>query len=268
MKWDNDPIWHNEFVNFNKLIYTPLDLPEPPTIDIEKFNVWSTESRKLDLERENKLMAAKSGGRYIPASSTGKKILNYPWEPAHALDPSREDWNFEFDKWFPELVDYINLFPFRKLKSINFIKQKPGVEAFLHTDPDDWLGFRFYLQNNIKRDCLYFRKLKNNYATGKRYSTYEYDKTGTKYRNWEELCEETRLYVDQKNKEKYAWALTSAWAAHGIDPILENEERITCIILAVQDPNNPTAGYKTKETLDLLERSKQKFDKEQIWYDR
>lgn len=267
-KWNDDPHWHEEFKQHHQLIYTPLDLPNPPTIDYEKFMYWCAKSNKLDLQREQHAMPAKSGGTYIPASATGKKLLDYPWHPAHALDPSSELWLQNFDKEFPDLVEYINLFPLRKLKSINFIRQRPGVEAFLHTDPDDWLGFRFYIKNNCQRDCLYFKKLKPEYANGKRYSTYEYSRDQTSYRDWNSICEDKKIYANQKDQAEHAWALTSSWAAHGIDALKDDEERITCIILGVQNFQEPGGGYKINDTLDLLARSENRFADRQIRYDR
>jgi len=267
--WNANPTWHPEFSEYHKLIYTPLDLPEPPTVDWDKFTAWTEKCRELDEEKERQTLMASGGGRYVPASKTGKDIKDfkeYPWYPAHAIDPSTELWNAGFDKEFPELVDYIQLFPFKKFKSINFIKQKPGVDAFLHTDPDDWLGFRFYIKNTVKRNVLYFRNIKEEYATGNRYQTYEYKENGTTYRDWDKYCHPEKIYADQSMGGNHAWALTSAWAAHGIDPIYPEEERITCLMLGSQSFTDTTAGYKTNETLDLLNRSTVKYKERQLWY--
>ena len=269
--WNANPSWHNQFKDFHKLIYTPLDMPPPPEIDWGKFVAWTEKCRQLDEDREKKNLTAAGGGQYTPASKTGKAVKDfkeYPWYPAHAIDPSTEVWNAGFDKEFPELVDYISLFPFVKFKSINFIKQKTDLDVFLHTDPDDWLGFRFYIKNTVNRNALYFKKIKPEYANGNRYQTYEYKHGGTEYRDWSKYCEADKIYAEQHDLGNHAWALTSAWAAHGIDPINPNEERITCLMLGSQNINNPTLGFKTKETLDLLTRSTEKFSNRQIWYDR
>jgi hypothetical protein len=267
--WNANPTWHSEFSEYHKLIYTPLDLPEPPTIDWDKFIAWTEKCRELDEEREKKNLKAAGGGVYNPASKTGKAVKDfaeYPWYPAHAIDPSTEEWNAGFDKEFPELVNYIQLFPFKKFKSINFIKQKSGVPAFLHTDPDDWLGFRFYIKNTVKRNILYFRKIKEEYANGNRYQTYEYKESMTTYRDWDKYCQVEKIYPEQSEGSNHAWALTSAWAAHGIDPITQDEDRITCLMLGSQKFNDGTYGYKTNETLDLLKRSSDKYKDRQIWY--
>lgn len=266
--WNQNPTWHDQFKDFHKLIYTPLDLPPPPDIDWNKFITWSDRSRNLDEQREIKNLTAVDGGKYIPASRTGKSIHNYPWEPSHAIDPSTNHWNADFDQEFPELVEYIKLFPYIKLKSVNFIRQKPGIDAFLHTDPDDWIGFRFYLKNNVKKNSLYFRKIKPEYANGARYQTYEYREGNTKYRNWDQYCEFDKIYAEQHDLGQHAWALTCAWAAHGIDPIQNDEERITCLMLGSQDDLGPTKGFDTDATLDLLKRSADKYHNRQIWYDR
>jgi hypothetical protein len=266
--WHQDPTWHDQFTDFHKLIYTPLDLPPPPEIDWDHFIDWSNRSKVLDTQREKNNLTAVDGGRYVPASKTGKLMHNYPWEPSHAIDPSTNTWNAGFDNEFPELVEYIKLFPYIKLKSVNFIRQKPGINAFLHTDPDDWIGFRFYLKNNVKKNRLYFRKIKPEYANGNRYQTYEYQSGSVKYRNWDQYCQPERIYANQHDLGTHAWALTCAWAAHGIDPIDEGEERITCLMLGSQENLSKTKGFNTDATLDLLNRSMIKFKDRQIWYDR
>lgn len=136
----------------------------------------------------------------------------------------------------------------------------------MHTDPDDWLGFRFYIKNTVKRNILYFRKLKEEYANGSRYRTYEYKEKSTAYRDWNQYCQQNKIYPEQSDAGNHAWALTSAWAAHGVDPILDGEERITCLMLGSQTFDNATYGYKTNETLDLLNRSSVKYKNKQIWY--
>jgi hypothetical protein len=172
------------------LIYVPLDLPEPPRVDIDLFTDWV-------VSKAPRLIGN------INSPATGEKIMHfeekgmkgwgfYPWIQVSAFHHGYSDkWIAEFDKLFPDIVDYVHLFPYNMLSGVTILLQKSSIAAPLHTDSDDWLGMRFYLHNEVKEDVLYFhpRKTREN----NRISTYIIEGDNVDPQRWEK-------YLDLDNK--------------------------------------------------------------------
>lgn len=272
------PTWAPEFKNFHNIIYTPIDLPEPPEINWTVFNEWATRTHQEHMALADQRVTLPDGRSRRTLYSIWKDAVGeYPWLTSHAIkehtSENENPWVNNFDKLFPELIEYLQLFPFFKLQSVNFLRQIPHVPVSLHTDPDNWLGFRFYILNTVNKDALYFRKVKKEYFNGRRLPTYRLDENLEPIKSditLNDICEPERAYPDQKNSGRYPWALTSSLAAHGVDSFDADQERITCVVTGktVYDQPGVIAGYKIKETLDLLERSTEKFKDKQIRYER
>lgn len=270
------PTWDPYFEKFHNLIYTPLDLPEPPIVDDDKFEWWANKAAQEHLKISDQRVLLPDGRYRRSLMSMWKSAVGpYAWKSSHAMKETTSEtgspWVLDFNKLFPELVEYLYLFPFVKLQSINFLHQDPNIPVALHTDPDNWIGFRFYLKNSVSKDALYFRKAKKEFLTGKRLPTYSLDKDLEPIKSTlNDICEPEKIYADQANQGRYPWALTSSLAAHGVDTFDEREERITCVVVGkpVYGREGVIAGYRKKETLDLLERSTEKFSDKQIRYDR
>ena len=268
------PTWDPLYKPFHNIIYTPLDLPPPPEIDREKFNWWASNAAAQHLKTADQRVLLPDGRYRRSLLSMWKSAVGeYAWKSSHAMKETTSEtdspWVMDFDTLFPEIVDYLSLFPFFKLQSVNFLQQDPNIPVLLHTDPDNWIGFRFYLRNTVSKDALYFRQVKKEHFNGKRLPTYTLDKNLEPINSTlDTICQQEKLYADQKNLGRYPWALTSALAAHGVDTFDESEERITCVVVGkpMYQTQGVIAGYKAKETYDLLERSTKKFKHQQIRY--
>jgi hypothetical protein len=122
------------------ILYTPLDVPPPPEIDIEKFLSWV----KRVYPQPEKGDAAK-------AKSTAEELMpdNYPWDLVFGAYNGK--WIDGFNTEFPELADYcLSAFGITttELLTAVFLPIRASVTglAFWHNDVDE-TGFRFYLVN-------------------------------------------------------------------------------------------------------------------------
>lgn len=265
--------WPEEFRDFHNLIYTKFDLPNHPILDEDKFLWWSQKSEAFLKNQPVVQTFSKVNEKYTSAYHDNLNVRKtaYPftlWPIITKVKSETDDKYVEgFDKLFPDFLDYVAMFPGNRIRSLGFIKQNTNLAVWDHTDADEWLGFRFYFKNTVSNNRLYFKKIKPEYRNGDRYTTYIELGNGEKVvRDFEGLVEEDRIYT-KNNLGNYAWGLTSANAVHGIDTVKESEDRITTIIeFWPFDDTGVVAGYKIKETRDLLERSLSKYGNEAIWY--
>lgn len=266
--------WPEVFKKYHKCIYTRLDLPEPPTVDEDKFKWWCEKSHQFLLNSPKVIQIPNTNKQYISAYHLNELVRKTPFPykmyPAITKAKSMTDdpWVENFNTLFPDLVDYFYMFPGYKFRSLGFIQQIPNTPIWEHVDADEWIGFRFYLKNNCEKNNLYFKKIKKEYCTGERYDTYiSADTEDRCLRDYSKITEDQKIYPIN-NTGNYAWALSSTLAAHGIDPAKDYEERITGVMefWPINYEDKLAAGFKIKQTLDLLERSITKFSNEVIWY--
>lgn len=225
--------------NFKDLVFCPLDLPQPPSIDVEKFIDWmQRQYDKRGPTPQQKMF-----------EDTGR---HYPWLPFALCN---EDVR-ELGEEFPEVLEYfLHLMPFKKLFRLVFLAQRGKAAVFPHADTDEFLGFRTYLTAK-SAESLYFHK-----SLQKEEFFYPYGRTrdgkvlpinlnekfdmGTKhYASFPENCK--------------TFMLNSVRAVHGVD---ENEcslgDRIAVLVQGEVDEDASNA---------LLERSSIKYAKHAIWY--
>lgn len=266
--------WPEVFSKYKNLIYSRLDLPEPPVVDEDKFKWWCEKSHQFLLSLPKIEPIPNTNKKYISAYHLNELVRKTPFPykmyPAITKAKSMTDdlWVENFNTLFPDLVDYFYMFPGYKFRSLGFIQQNANTPVWDHVDADEWLGFRFYLKNNCQTNNLYFKKIKKEYCTGERYNTYiSADTDDRSLRDYSLLCENEKLYP-KKNTGNYAWALTSSLAVHGIDASAKGEDRITGVMefWPINYEDKLAAGFKIKPTIDLLERSIAKFSEEVIWY--
>lgn len=122
----------------SNILYTPLDVPPPPNIDIEKFLAWIKKVYPQSVKRA----AAKS-------TAENQMPNNYPWDLVFGA--YNGFWRDGFNTEFPELANYcLDAFGIttRELLTAVFLPIRQSVTglAFWHNDTDE-TGFRFYLTN-------------------------------------------------------------------------------------------------------------------------
>ena len=230
------------------LIFSPLTLPDLPDVDMDEFIRWHSDQKKFMLQHnQNKVNSTNIYGGYCWHISWAI------WWNTYELD---NPWICDFDKRFPELVEYIGLFPFKKIKSISFLNQIGGATVEPHSDPDSMWGMRFYLKNKTK-DALYFSRMKE--PNNHRIATME-DEDGNilnERRNHLEFCRDEKIYASFP-KQKCAWMLNSHRAWHGLDKNASpTGSRITCAIIG---------EYDQSKLENLLQSSTDKYSNYQIWF--
>ena len=128
------------------ILYTPLDIPEPPAFDYEEFVAW----------------AKQSNDQYVPGRRDASKVTDpesYPWNIVYAkLDGQ---WHNGFDVKFPALAKFFSegfrLEP-SQIKNIIALPVKENFigTGFWHADPDE-SGLRVYLANDETDNFLLIR---------------------------------------------------------------------------------------------------------------
>lgn len=126
-------------MNFLDILYTPLDIPDRPNIDLEKFQVWAKSVYPQEVKE-------KSDG-----STVAEKILQekYPWDLTFGhFGPS---WKDRFNELFPEIARYSwEAFGLKEewLQTLVFlpVREKVRGELYWHSDVDE-TGLRFYIEN-------------------------------------------------------------------------------------------------------------------------
>ena len=139
-------------MNFLDVLYTPIDLPPCPEIDVGRLRVWLTES----YPKQKNIIDMTAGE--IQAHNKIKD--NYPWNFTFA---KFFEWQNGFDKEFPELVEYItHIYGINEQEigvvAVLPVRDKPSKIKFWHTDPDKF-GLRFYVTNErYKENTILIKK--------------------------------------------------------------------------------------------------------------
>jgi hypothetical protein len=128
------------------IIYTPLDIPEAPKIDLTKLMSWIQEhrsSQKIHNRKESDL----------------SEVMNpkeYPW---NIIYPRYQyQWYKNFDILFPQIAEYISTnftVSIDEIQDVVLLPLKNNFvgTGFFHADPDE-CGLRFYIENNESGDFL------------------------------------------------------------------------------------------------------------------
>lgn len=147
-------------MNYSDVLYTPLDLPPRPDIDMNVLNEW-----KLKTFPQKFLLSDSESRSYIAIS----RAKVYPWNLVYA----RRDFNWQnsFDKLFPDLARYCYEGFGLQEKDIASIILLPtrtdyigDSKKFWHRDPD--LGIRFYIDKASNNNKLMYRQLKPEKSMG------------------------------------------------------------------------------------------------------
>jgi len=225
---------------YRDLVFSPLDLPPPPAVDVARLVSWMTWARAEG--RKRGLVNAER--RY--ESETGRQ---YPWLVANIALEHPTNAEDSFAREFPEIGRYAAKFPVDRPGWLVLLAQRGGTDVFLHTDSDGYWGFRFYLANK-SHEGLHFHLSRRPSAELPR------------------RADDWSSYVDLSAKRYARWpagnrpfCLNSVRAAHAVDRnTCELGERIACLVF-------PGEALDGKKLLRLLERSTAKYREYQIWHD-
>ena len=141
------------------ILYTPLDVPDRPETDLNKFMTWAREAYQTEEQRVVREELSK-GTAHNKLNPSGE----YAWDMTYARFGDR--WCNNFDQLFPELAEYsYRAFgaDLHEIGTILFLPLRNSIkgEAFWHNDVDE-TGFRYYLfcekpEENplVLRKCTY-----------------------------------------------------------------------------------------------------------------
>lgn len=257
--------WPPELARYRRLIYTPLSLPEPPQIDMDQFIAWAWSQQAQDMNQSVVEHQEHPGVLQKSPEQKGREALGrYPWQIAWARRVAvRPGWEPSFEHLFPELITYIHRFPFRDLVQVGFLVQLGGEPGFLHVDPDDGLGMRFYLANDDQQRLRFYPA--KDPDLWQRLENYTVDSDGQyRQRSSQDLVHlDQQIYAEQP-QPRFAWALTSTMAQHDIDPIPSTGLKVTCLMFGRHGLAHSV--YDTARLKILLDRSTQQYREYQIWH--
>jgi hypothetical protein len=229
----------DRLAHFRDLVFSPLALPTPPTVDAGRLVAWMEWARLKGLERG--LNRPERGYE----AATGKQ---YPWLMANMQYEQPGEVEESFARDFPEVLAYARSFPLREIRVIALIAQRGGADVHLHADSDGFWGLRFYIVNR-HRDPLYFHMARERLAELPRSTD-----------DWSPFVDTSRRHYVRWPDENRPYCVNSVRAAHAVDPNTSQlGERIGCLIL-------PKGGVDEKRMLQLLEESSARFAGRQIWY--
>lgn len=257
--------WPDKLNKFKDLIYCPLDLPAPPIVDLAKFFQWALihgRQHSRDKYEIKPGLIARS-----PESQTREAVGYTTWYYCWAKHYTDQNhWIGDFDIKFPELVEYSKLFPFDVVSSMSFIIQQQNTPSFLHVDPDEHLGMRYYLFNNVGNK-LYFHKTLTKLDT--KIDQWDMENGKLKKRDWPKIVDTNNKIYANIPELRIPWCVTSLRAVHGVDPMTEVVgSKITGFVYGAGPFTDPSreSQYNFDKLHDLLERSVEKYHQYAIWF--
>ncbi len=228
------------------ILYTPLDLPEPPQIDTNNLLTWIDNHRPEQESFRNFLRDA-----YIADDNSNKFV--WPWNMGLAYlnwDDTGPGWLSNFDKHFPELSSYFHTvfdIPIEDLGTIVLlpVKKKHTGMGVLHQDHDDF-GLRVYLEfEHIGQNKLLLQKTRVPYESKPKLS-YPIDPKLLQ----KDIIECKTL------KSRGCWFINNARAVHGTYTEVEDSTRIAVIVSGNPRSNTSIANRMTEKIISSAEKYK------------
>ena len=235
-------------MNAGDIVYTPLDLPPCPVVDVTKLYSWIDNTYP-----QNDLLKFTHGK--IIAKHSHK--AEYSWNTTFAKAVT---WRNNFQEEFPEIVDYVTKdWGFDDSEVLGLVLLPKRVDqlakGFWHSDADK-LGLRFYIEfENLKDDKLLFKKtLTHNISDENLFRFFE-DNTGL-----EETTYEAKVLTNRQ-----PFYINNYAAAHTVYNVT-SQPRIA-VVLGTTHEKTYNSGIKQKVN-KLIVDSAMKYHKEAIfWHD-
>ena len=150
-------------MNFENILYTPLDVPTVPNFDIDEMYQWLEESHTAQERWRRRISRFTSEGADF--------LVSYPWNISIAyfnMIGKGPGWLNDFDKKFPQLTEHISTcfdIPIENFGSVVMLPMKSDTigPGFYHQD-HDWYGLRMYLEfEDYDVNSLFIRPTKEPY---------------------------------------------------------------------------------------------------------
>tara|TARA_B110000503_G_C7113684_1_gene399319 strand:+ start:484 stop:1212 length:729 start_codon:yes stop_codon:yes gene_type:complete len=230
------------------IIYTPLDLPPCPTVNLSKLYSWIDDTYpQTDLLKftHSKILAKHSHKAEYSWNTTFAKALT---------------WRNNFQEEFPEIVEYVTKgwgFSDNEMLGVILLPKRVDLLAkgFWHSDADK-LGLRFYIEfENLKNDKLLFKKTLTHSISDENL-----------FRFFEEDTELEKITYEAKIlNNRQPFYINNYAAAHTVYNV--SDQRRVAVILGTSHEKNYNVSIKQKVN-KLVVDSAMKFHKEAIfWHD-
>lgn len=228
---------------YDDLIFVPFDLPLVPQVDVSQFLMWMKANQNFPTMRPKSAFEKTSG-------------KEYPWFSSALfgdITPLREA--------FPEISQYVDLFPLKKVEQLVFLAQRGHQDVFKHTDSDGLYGMRFYLTKK-NAEGLHFYRGREKYDYFPTYATPETFQPTTGFgicpADWDHFFKTEEPVYATFPSECSAFHLNSARAVHAVDAnTCELGERIAVLVIGELDHDKRD---------QLIERSLDRYGQHAIWY--
>ncbi len=234
-------------MNLYDIVYTPLDLPPCPRVDLNKLESW------IDSVYPQTELLKQSGSRLI--AGTNQKD-EFPWKVVWA---KALEWRNNFDKLFPEIVDYVVNdwgIPDQDILALTLLPKRVNESAtgFWHSDLDK-LGLRFYIDfEDIVTDKLIFKKtLNKEISDDNLFRVFKTDKET-----------ENKMHVAGIIDHRQPYFLNNYLAAHSVENL--TDKRRIAVIIATSYEIGTNDQLKEKIN-NLVVNSALKFHDQAIFWD-
>jgi hypothetical protein len=223
------------------ILYTPIDVPGAPKVDLEALLDWMAETEKISYE-----------SNYTTNRTDGKNKITafgkvYPWNIVYPR--FNKVWKHNFDVLFPELANFfLTAFPVdpNQIWSVVMLPTKSDFEGlgFWHADAE--YGLRCYIENQETEDFLRIRP-----------SIIPYEQKTMKeldiYADVDKLAQK-KEYSAKLLSSNQVFYLNNIRAVHAVNVNKPGALRIACIIhVTVND------GKANEKLQELIVRSAEKF---------
>jgi hypothetical protein len=237
-------------MEFENILYTPLDVPPKPNFDLNQLKFWLNEKYK---SVEYKEWLIKNG-------FAGEKIFkNYGWNVVVAyfnMMDAGPGWIEDFDKEFPQLSEYIYScfgFDLDRLGSIVFLPVKKdhiGLGDW-HQDRDSYALRHYFAFDYPDKNKLLLRKTKE-----------PYNIIQNIHSNDIESYLDNSIYECDIRSSTQSYYLNNVRAAHATYTEVPNVDRIATIVSG--KINSTKENFEIIK--DLVLRSAEKFPESVILY--
>lgn len=248
---------------FKDLLYAPLDLPPAPTVDLEELMRWSQSVSPDHPNQSGEIKLPNGQVIQTPEKVIRNKFGYYPWKSIWMkrnpqFVPENNGWMQDFVDKYPELVEYVKLFPLKEVAAVNLMWQEEGAPVMIHNDPEHWFGMRLYLANTRNSRCFFMPTHEPIDDRAELVTMDPNDPELTK------LVDNRKRYVTYL-KEAHPWILNNVRAFHGVDAYPNATG--TRAVLIIHGMFGPDGGSPLDfdKLHDLLERSVAKYPDHCIW---
>lgn len=238
-------------MEFENILYTPLDVKNVPDFDVDKLYKWLDKSHSEQAAWRRKI------SRFT--SESASPIPIYPWNISIAyfnMIGKGPGWLNDFNIEFPEISEHIATcfnIPIENFGSIVFLPMRSDTMGggFWHQD-HDWYGLRMYLEfEAFKENSLLLRRTKIPYTKQEMIAT-PVD---------ESLLQDEELkatIIDHRQ----AWYVNNVRACHSTFVTLPGKRRVA-VLMTSRFTNHNLVFPKIKE---MVLRSIEKFPNEVLWW--